>query len=543
MKSRRLILAVLVLAVAVLVAGLPALGCGSGLDRVQLTSGPISGAHQQVQKQEIWTFKGIPYAAPPVGGLRWKPPQPVASWTNVRACTEFGPSCPQSGGGEEPFSVPALSAGKTSEDCLYLNVWTPAKSSKDRLPVMVWIHGGSFESGSGSMGIYDGTNLATHGVVVVTINYRLGPFGFLAHPALSAESAQKVSGNYGLLDQVAALKWVKENIAGFGGDPQKVTAFGESAGAISILDLLVSPLSDGLFQRAIAESGILLDSGFGVSTARTLKQGEDEGQQFAAQLGIDSSGDAAAQLRAKTPDELLAAADKLSAQTKLVEKGLVWTPVADGYVLPDLPSELWVQGKQHKVPLLIGSNLDEGNAFLSGLTVSAGQYQTVMHTIFGQFADQALALYPVKDNEDPLPKLSRMLTEIGFASTARFAAEEQNTAATPAYVYQFTRVPLKSINKLGAFHAVEIPYVFGNANLFGLLGKLEDVDYQLSATMGGYWTRFAATGDPNGGGAPQWPRYDPASDLHLQLGDTVGQAGPGLYKQACDLADQMRGLK
>ena len=158
---------------------------------------------------------------------------------------------------------------------------------------MVWIHGGSFESGSGSMGIYDGTNLATHGVVVVTINYRLGPFGFLAHPALSAESAQKVSGNYGLLDQVAALKWVKENIAGFGGDPQKVTAFGESAGAISILDLLVSPLSDGLFQRAIAESGILLDSGFGVSTARTLKQGEDEGQQFAAQLGIDSSGDVA----------------------------------------------------------------------------------------------------------------------------------------------------------------------------------------------------------------------------------------------------------
>ena len=543
MKSRRLILAVLVLAVAVLVAGLPALGCGSGLDRVQLTSGPISGAHQQVQKQEIWTFKGIPYAAPPVGGLRWKAPQPVASWTSVRACTEFGPSCPQSGGGEEPFSVPALSAGKTSEDCLYLNVWTPAKSSKDRLPVMVWIHGGSFESGSGSMGIYDGTNLATHGVVVVTINYRLGPFGFLAHPALSAESAQKVSGNYGLLDQVAALKWVKDNIAGFGGDPQKVTAFGESAGAISILDLLVSPLSDGLFQRAIADSGILLDSGFGVSTARTLKQGEDEGQQFAAQLGIDSSGDAAAQLRAKTPDELLAAADKLSAQTKLVEKGLVWTPVADGYVLPDLPSELWVQGKQHKVPLLIGSNLDEGNAFLSGLTVSAGQYQTVMHTIFGQFADQALALYPVKDNEDPLPKLSRMLTEIGFASTARFAAEEQNTAATPAYVYQFTRVPLKSINKLGAFHAVEIPYVFGNANLFGLLGKLEDVDYQLSATMGGYWTRFAATGDPNGGGAPQWPRYDPASDLHLQLGDTVGQAGPGLYKQACDLADQMRGLK
>jgi para-nitrobenzyl esterase len=408
---------------------------------------------------------------------------------------------------------------------------------------MVWIHGGSFETGSGSMGVYDGSNLAAQGVLVVTINYRLGPFGFLAHPALSAESERKVSGNYGLLDQIAALGWVSENIAAFGGDPERVTVFGESAGAISILDLMVSPLASGLFQGAIPESGILLDRGFGVSTARTLAEAEAQGEEFAAALGVDAAGDVLAQMRAKAPDELLAAGEQLSARASLVEHGLVWTPVADGWVLPDLPSALWAQGKQADVPLLIGSNADEGNAFLSGLKVSAAEYESAMRRIFGDLAGEALALYPIGAGGDTLTPLSRMLTEVGFASTARFAAEQTSKGGFPAFLYEFTRVPLKSLNPLGAFHAVEIPYVFGNLDMFAGLGLIEDADRALSETIMGYWTRFAAVGDPNDGSAPDWPRYAAESDLHLELGDDVVQSGPGLYEQACNLADRIRGLK
>ena len=249
--------------------------------------------------------------------------------------------------------------------------------------------------------------------------------------------------------------------------------------------------------------------------------------------------------------------DALAAQNQelhsfmLVRRGLVWTPVADGYLLPDLPSKLWVEGKRLSVPLLIGSNKDEGNAFLSGLQITRAEYETVMNDIFGVRAPEALALYPVGPTENPVPVLSRMLTEIGFASTARFAAHEMSAPvssgaaaappAAPAYLYEFTRVPLD--NPLGAFHGVEIPYVFGTTGLFSTLGDIGQADGLLSGAMMGYWTRFAATGDPNGGGAVQWPAYDPSTDLHLQLGDTVTVGAPGLYKQACDFADSIRGLK
>jgi para-nitrobenzyl esterase len=511
-------------------------GCGpAGLERVQLDSGPITGASEELADQEIWSFKGIPYAAPPVGDLRWRAPQPVASWTDPLACTSFGPSCPQLAQSELFY----FDVGATDEDCLYLNVWSPAESADERLPVMVWIHGGSFETGSGSMAVYGGQNLAALGVVVVTINYRLGPLGFLAHPALSAESSEGVSGNYGLLDQMAALRWVQSNIAGFGGDPANVTVFGESAGAISILDLLVSPLAEGLFHKAIVESGILLDQGFGVSTAGTLEAGGAAGEDFATRLGTSGSGDVLAQMRAKSPEELLAAATELAEAYGLMEQGLTWKPVADGYVLPDLPSKLWAAGEQRSIPLLIGSNADEGNAFLAGLTVSESDYEAQMRKIFGEHAEEALALYSVSDPKDRIVALSRMLTEIGFASTARFAARSMSQTAS-TYLYQFTRVPLD--NPLGAFHAVEIPYVFGNADLFSTLGNIEQADRDLSASVMGYWTRFAATGDPNGDGAPMWPKYEEASDQHLELGDSI-RTGAGLYRTACDLADRVRGLE
>jgi para-nitrobenzyl esterase len=524
------------------VLGLGMAGCGASLDEVSLDSGPVSG----VKSGDIWVFRGIPYAAPPVGDLRWKAPQPVQRWIDVRACTEFGPACPQptQTGGELSY----LTVGKTSEDCLYLNVWSPAQEPEERLPVMVWIHGGSFETGAGSMSVYDGTNLAGHGVVVVTINYRLGPLGFLALPQMESESPEYAVGNYGLLDQMAALKWVKTNIAGFGGDPSNVTVFGESAGAISILALLVSPLADGLFQKAIAQSGILLDRGFGVSTAATLKDAEAAGTAFAQKCGVDTSGAVLAQMRVKTPEELLAAAGE---NQNVMNTGLVWKPIADGSVLRDLPTALWAEGKRHGVPLLIGTNKDEGNLFLQGLTISTAEYEAQVKQVFGSYVDEALALYPVTKPADITPMFSRMLTEVGFASTARFAARSRSSAVTTSggtstaglasvHLYEFTRVPFD--NPLGAFHGVEIPYVFGNAEQFSLLGTIEQADLDLSATIMGYWTRFAATGDPNGGGAPNWPAYEAASDQHLELDDTI-KVGTGLYTAACDLADKVRGLR
>ncbi len=402
---------------------------------------------------------------------------------------------------------------------------------------MLWIHGGSFETGAGSMAVYDAAKLAQKGVVVVTINYRLGPLGFLAHPALAAESAEGLMGNYGLLDQIAALEWAQKNIAAFGGDPQNVTVFGESAGAISILDLLVSPLAEGLFQRAIAESGILLDQGFGVSTNATAEEAARDGEALAERLGVADAPDVAAALRSKTPDELLAAA---AVDTSVMEQGLLWKPVADGYVLPDVPTRLWAEGRNQRIPLLIGSNLDEGNLFLQGLTLEPAEYEAQMEAVFGPYVEEALALYPVDSADDITPAFSRMLTEVGFASTARFAARATTAAGASAFLYQFTRVPFD--NPLGAFHGVEIPYVFGNTEPFELLGQIEQADLDLSAAIMDYWTRFAATGDPNGAGAVSWPGYDQATDRHLELGDTIA-AGSGLYKEACDLADKVRGLE
>lgn len=535
-------MAMLVVSAAVLgVLVLSLAGCGASLERVKLDGGTVSGE----RAGDLWVFKGIPYAAAPVGELRWRPPRPVAPWDGVRTCMEFGPACPQPSQAETAY----LAVGETSEDCLYLNVWTPAGRPADGLPVMVWIHGGSFETGAGSMSVYDGAELARRGVVVVTINYRLGPLGFLSHASLSAESSQGISGNYGLLDQIAALKWVKTNIAGFGGDAGNVTVYGESAGAISILDLLVSPAADDLFERAIVQSGILLDRGFGVSTAATLDEAEVAGAEYAERLGIDPADSAgAAKLRALTPEELLADPGPGGG---LMATGLTWKPVADGYILPDLPSVLWTEGRRHTVPLLIGSNKDEGNLFLQGLTLSPSEFNRQIRQIFGEHADEALSLYPVEGSDDIVPAFSRMLTEVGFASTARFAArsmsgpvpasgEVPGADAAPVFLYQFTRVPFN--NPLGAFHGVEIPYVFGNAGQFSVLGAIDQADLDLSEEMMGYWTRFAATGDPNGEDAPLWPMYDVVSDRHLELGDSITE-GARLYETACDLADKVRGLQ
>lgn len=402
---------------------------------------------------------------------------------------------------------------------------------------MVWIHGGSFAYGSGSQPDYQGHNLSKLGVVVVTINYRLGPFGFLAHPLLSKESPKGVSGNYRLLDQIQALKWVRANIAGFGGDKGLVTIFGESAGGLSISQLLVSPLSKGLFQRAIAESEPLWDRGLHCADTVSLKDGEKMGEQFAAALGCDKAKDPLAAMRAKTPDELLKAWKFTAAQLALPE-GIQFLPVVDGWFLPDKPEALFKAGKQHDVPVLFGSNKDDGTLFgaivhAKGMTVA--QYEARIQSAYGTYAPELLRMFPATSDAEVGSAYANLLTQTEFAAFARFVCQSASVKKTKAYLYQFTHVPPTQEGALlGAFHGAEMPYVFGN--LSASQGYTQ-MDMDLSKVIMGYWTRFAASGDPNGGGRPNWPFYGP-KDQNLELGEQV-KVNSGLFKQACDLADKI----
>jgi para-nitrobenzyl esterase len=488
----------------------------------QLDSGPISGA----LKDGVWTYLGIPYAAPPVGELRWKEPQPVAAWEEVRPCNSYGPSCPQS---KWPYTIlqEEMTVSEQSEDCLYLNVWTPASSPEQRLPVMVWIHGGGFTVGSGSQPLYDGHNLAKKGVVLVTINYRLGPLGFMAHPLLSEESPHGVSGNYGLLDQIEALKWVQRNIEVFGGDPGLVTVFGESAGGASVCDLMASPLAAGLFSRAIVESGGFLS--FGLPTNKggeTLRQAEALGEKISRNLGCDRTDDELASLRSKSPQELLDAFQEAagSGLTGRASAG----PIADGYVLPDSPQNIFHAGSQQSVPLLIGTNADEGNLF--AIDLSPTQYQAALSYIYGNYAGEVGALFPPESDQSARAAFSRLMTEMGFTAGAKLAAASMAKVGAPAYLYKFTQRPFDArVQALGSFHGLEIPYVFANPR-----GNPGPADMALSASMMGYWTNFARTGNPNGEGLPEWPAYTLESDQYQELGTPI-LTQSGYYPQAYEL--------
>ena len=319
-----------------------------GIQTITLDSGVISGT----MSDGVPAYLGIPFAAPPVGELRWREPQPVKQWTGVLDCSKYAPACPQ------PKSL-FYDVGATNEDCLYLNVWSTAKSPDAGLPVMVWIHGGSYTTGAGSQSMYDGKNLARQDVVIVTINYRLGPLGFLSHPLLSKESPHGVSGNYGLLDQIAALKWVKKNIQSFGGNPNRVTVFGESAGAASICSLMISPLAEGLFQQAVSESGSFGDA-YPVARENTVEKAEKSGLELTATLGCDKAENILAAMRQKTADDIIKAAYK----NYDANGGTKYRPVTDGWVIPDNPWSLFTAGKQAKVPLLIGTNANEGTIFI-----------------------------------------------------------------------------------------------------------------------------------------------------------------------------------
>jgi para-nitrobenzyl esterase len=497
-----------------------------------LVSGQVEG--------DLRVFRGIPCAAPPIGALRWRPPQPVRPWTGVRVCTSFGPSCPQAGAPDRRGPL----AGSQSEDCLYLNVWTPARAAGARLTVMVWIHGGGFISGSGSLPARYGERLSgCEHVVVVSFNYRLGPFGFLAHPALSAESAHGVSGNYGLLDQIAALRWVRHNIAAFGGDPRRVTIFGQSAGGQSVIAQLVSPLSRGLYARAIAESPRYQDRGVGLWSTLTLEEQEQEGEEISDELSIVDGPGALAALRRTPAARLLAVTAPVSQSLPLLfvrPPQPSFQPVVDGYVLPGEPWRLVRRGRWAQVPLLIGSNQDECDMWLAGVkpqaadTIATASRQRVAWDTGTDWVGLS-AQFPAAGYGGLLPATSRMMTVLEFNAPVRYAARSAALQNVPAYLYYFSRVAPGDAN--GADHSAEVPYVFGDPGVGHGAAPPVPADLTLSRQIAHYWATFAASGDPNTPGQPYWPRYDAAADRLLQL-DVLVLSTKAPYPAACAIAEQ-----
>lgn len=499
------------------------------LPTVLLDSGKVSGLVLGA-KGDISVYKGLPYAAPPVGALRFRPPHPPEPWEGVRKCTEFKPACPQ------PDILSRLYRTRfesMSEDCLYLNVWAPTDKGQGGLPVMVWIHGGGNISGAGSTPMYDGEALARKGAVIVTLNYRLGPFGFLAHPWLSAESPGGVSGNYGLLDQIAALRWVQRNIRAFGGDPGLVTIFGESAGGLNVCCLMASPLATGLFHRAIAQSG----HAFG--RIRHLRETwyrqepmERQGERIAEALGSKGLAD----LRGMSAQRLLDASKPTIGLMQ--EPGNRFGPVVDGWVIPDDISAVFAAKRQNDVPLLAGSNGDEGTIFamrpaLQGIEA----YRALVRGVYGALAEEVLALYPVKEASEIPKAMAALLGDLGFVAGMRAFVRGMTGAKSKAYLYHFTmRPPGPFGDRLGAFHGAEIPFVFDN--LGQGLAPSDGRRQALAKVMSDSWIRFARTGDPNGLGLPHWPPYDPATDCHLEFGEVI-RVGQGLRKEACDLFDRI----
>jgi len=450
-------------------------------------------------------YRGIPYAAPPVGDLRWKAPQPAASWKGVRQATEFANGCMPTPSPVLPPIYKFVVAPSQSEDCLYLNVWTPAYSTGDKLPVMFSIHGGGFKIGSG---VLDGENLARKGVVLVTINYRLGVFGFFALPELTAESPHHASGNYGLMDQIAALQWVKKNIAAFGGNPKNVTIFGVSAGSAAVNLLTASPLAKGLFERAIGESGsAFADTSF--SQMATGANAEQAGGKLAS--GMGATQDVLKTLRAKPADEVLKA---------IAYSDSLGSPIVDGWVVPQDVDTIYAQGKQNDVPTIVGITANEGTTLMPPIN-SATLFVADVKKRYGDMAGQFLKIYPADSDAKALESAYASFRDEVFGWEMRHWARMQTkTGHRPAYRYYFShRPPGPEGERLGAFHGLDVAYVFGNFMIYSF--PWDDTDRKLSETIMSYWTNFAKTGDPNGAGLPKWPAYNPADDNVLDFGDPV----------------------
>jgi para-nitrobenzyl esterase len=490
---------------------------------VRIESGLLSG--QFSADGIVRAFKGVPYAKPPIGELRWRAPAPSVPWDGVRNARQFGPRCLQPS--RLPTSIQYFGPEAEGEDCLYLNVWTAARSSDERRPVMVWIHGGAFYLGSAAQPIFDGERLARKGVVIVTVNYRLGRLGFLAHPELSAESDQGVSGNYGWLDLIAALRWVQGNIGAFGGDPGCVTIFGQSVGATTVCAFMTSPLTRGLFHRAIGQSGAALSAPGdtdGGSMLR-LEAAEQAGRDFAKGLGANSIDE----LRGKSAEQIQLVRPEAGWTIKAVmdpsEPGPVrretaW-PTIDGHILPEPPIDAFTRDAQIDVPLLTGSTTSEGALFAGAPSLAA--FREEARGERGESAPTFLELYPASSDKDAAAASKAARGDRLFvAQNWTWARLHARTGRANAFYYCFDRVPpAPELKDIGAFHTADIPYVFQTFDAYERW-PWQPWDYRLSDTMSSFWVNFARAGDPNGAGLPAWPSFNVHREATVRFADDIG---------------------
>lgn len=504
-------------------AALCSIGLAQTAAVIHTHEGPVQGA----ASDGVVAYKGIPFALPPTGENRWRPPQPVQPWTAIRHATEYASDCMQL-----PFPSDAAPLGtKPSEDCLYLNVWTPAEAPARKLPVMVWIYGGGFVNGGSSPDVYSGANFAKRGLVFVSFNYRLGRFGFFGHPALTAESNGGLLGNYGYMDQIAALQWVRRNIAAFGGDPENVTLFGESAGGGSVLAMMTSPLSRGLFQKAIIESG----GGRGLFPTRYLTKSlpdrpsvEQVGVEFAKRAGITGEGkQALAALRALPADKIVDGLNMATMNTPTYAG-----PMIDGKLVVEEPEAAFLAGRQMKIPLIAGANSAD-------IGFSYAQSKAELFRMFGADQSAAEKVYDPDGSADLKTLRSIVAADRMMVEPARFLVRTQRAVGVPAYEYRFSYVAESMRNQWkGAPHATEIPFVFDTVKAkYG--SALTAADEATAQAANAYWADFAETGTPAGPSLPNWPLYDPSSDVLLNFTENGPKAEPDPWHNRLELIRQV----
>jgi para-nitrobenzyl esterase len=483
-------------------------------------SGPVRVAGGQVagvagRDASITVFKGLPFAAPPVGERRWKAPAPVVPWSGVRAADAFGANCMQTIVEEKkPWTYEFMAHGPVSEDCLFLNVWTGASAATEKRPVYVYVHGGANTEGSGAVPAYDGEGLARKGIVVVTVNYRLGVLGFFTHPELSKEADTRTSGNYALLDLVAALEWVRDHIGAFGGDPGNVTLGGQSAGAGNTHSLTASPLAKGLFHRAIAQSGSSVASG---ANTRTLAEQEVLGLRFADAKGAP----ALAALRALSWEQLAAPLPAAATASGPPAAPIRFGVVVDGHVLRAPMRDVFATGGQNDVPTLTGLNMHENGA-VTAPDGSASAFAAQSRQRFGDLADEFLRLYPAATVEEVRAARNESAWDQARVSMALWARQRAATARTAAFTYFWDHtLPGPDAAQYGAFHTSEVPYVMSSLAM-SPSRPFADADHRIADTLSSYWANFMRTGDPNGPDLPRWPTFSADGSRTMQIGDTYG---------------------
>ena len=523
------------------------LSAGQAVDRVKISTGTLEGTGPQASG--VREFKGVPFALPPVGEFRWAPPQPVKKWTGVRKAAEFGPRCMQ----QALFGDMGFRSNGMSEDCLYLNIWTPAKAGTEKLPVLVYFFGGGFVAGDGSEPRYDGESMAAKGIVTVTVNYRLGVFGFMAHPDLTKESPHHASGNYALLDQSAAIQWVHQNIGAFGGDPGKITIAGESAGSIAVSAQMASPLSRGLIAGAIGESGSIL----GALSPMPLAKGEEEGVKFATGLGAANLS----ALRAITTAQIFEAASKQGAPR--------FSATIDGYFFPEPPLAIFAAGKQAHVPLLAGWNSEEmnGRSVLGREEATRENFEKAVNRLYGEHGQEVLKEYAASDDGGVRQAATDLASDRFIAySTWKWVDIAGKTGGKPVYRYYYARARPRmspemgnataglaggvvrgsggAVNPapvpLGAVHSAEIEYALGNLANNKVYAWMPE-DYKVSATMEDYFANFIKTGNPNGAGLAKWPAANSGDTVQFLRIDVDTHSEPEPHRGRYLVLDKLAG--